>query len=36
RFLGERNDTESGLTYLRARQYDPKTGRFVTNGHPPR
>ncbi|MGI0148800.1 MAG: RHS repeat-associated core domain-containing protein [Thermoplasmata archaeon] len=30
RFLGERNDTESGLTYLRARQYDPKTGRFTS------
>ncbi len=29
RFVGERNDTESGLTYLRARQYDPKTGRFT-------
>jgi len=29
RFLGERNDTESGLVYLRARQYDPKVGRFV-------
>lgn len=29
RFLGERNDTESGFTYLRARQYDTKTGRFT-------
>jgi RHS repeat-associated protein len=30
RFLGERNDTESGLTYLRARQYDSSTGRFTS------
>jgi RHS repeat-associated protein len=30
RFAGERNDTESGLVYLRARQYDPKVGRFVS------
>ncbi len=29
-FLGERNDTESGWTYLRARQYDPKVGRFIS------
>jgi RHS repeat-associated protein len=30
RFAGERNDTESGLVYLRARQYDPRTGRFTS------
>lgn len=30
RFLGERNDTESGLTNLRARQYDSRTGRFTS------
>lgn len=29
RFLGERHDLESGLVYLRARQYDPGTGRFT-------
>src|SRR5688572_11268428 len=29
-FLGERNDTVTGQTYLRARQYDPSTGRFTS------
>jgi RHS repeat-associated protein len=30
RFLGERNDTVTGQTYLRARQYDPEIGRFIS------
>jgi RHS repeat-associated protein len=29
-FTGEQRDAESGLIYLRARFYDPKTGRFLT------
>jgi RHS repeat-associated protein len=29
-FTGEQRDGESGLIYLRARYYDPKTGRFLT------
>jgi len=28
-FTGERIDTDTGLVYLRARYYDPTTGRFV-------
>lgn len=28
-FAGEQVDTDTGLTYLRARYYDPKTGRFT-------
>jgi RHS repeat-associated protein len=29
-FTGEQRDAESGLIYLRARYYDPRTGRFLT------
>jgi RHS repeat-associated protein len=29
-YTGEQRDAESGLIYLRARSYDPKTGRFLT------
>ncbi len=29
RFTGERTDQESGLLFLRARSYDPSTGRFL-------
>jgi RHS repeat-associated protein len=29
RYCGEYYDTESGYTYLRARYYDPKIGRFI-------
>ncbi len=29
-FAGEYTDTETGLTYLRARYYDPSTGQFLT------
>jgi RHS repeat-associated protein len=29
-FTGEQRDAESGLLYLRARYYDPRTGRFLT------
>ena len=29
-FAGEQRDAESGLVYLRARYYDPQTGRFLT------
>jgi RHS repeat-associated protein len=29
RFTGEQRDSESGLYYLRARYYDPQTGRFL-------
>jgi RHS repeat-associated protein len=29
-FAGEYRDEESGLTYLRARYYDPATGQFLT------
>jgi RHS repeat-associated protein len=29
-FTGEQRDSESGLYYLRARYYDPETGRFLT------
>ncbi|MGH9152811.1 MAG: RHS repeat-associated core domain-containing protein [Acidimicrobiales bacterium] len=28
-FAGERQDTETGFVYLRARYYDPSTGRFL-------
>ena len=30
RFTGEQMDTETGFIYLRARYYDPETGRFIT------
>jgi RHS repeat-associated protein len=30
RFAGERQDTESGLYQLRARYYDPRSGRFLS------
>lgn len=30
RFAGEETDPESGLIYLRARYYDPATGRFLS------
>lgn len=30
RFAGEESDLESGLTYLRARYYDPRTRAFLT------
>jgi RHS repeat-associated protein len=30
RFAGEESDPESGLTYLRARYHDPRTGAFLT------
>jgi RHS repeat-associated protein len=30
RFTGERHDDPTGLVYLRARQYDPDLGRFVS------
>jgi len=29
-FSGEQTDSESGMSYLRARYYDPTTGRFIT------
>jgi len=29
-FAGEYRDSESGLTYLRARHYDPTTGQFLS------
>jgi len=31
-FTGEQRDLETGLDYLRARYYDPATGRFVSRG----
>jgi RHS repeat-associated protein len=39
RFTGEQSDTNSSLYYLRARHYDPGTGRFLSQdplgiGHP--
>lgn len=30
KFIGEQNDSETGLIYLRAGYYDPTTGRFIT------
>ncbi len=30
RYTGEQTDTDTGLVYLRARWYDPSTGRFTT------
>jgi len=30
RFTGEQVDAETGLIYLRARYYDPETGRFIS------
>ncbi|EHN08747.1 hypothetical protein PAI11_44530 [Patulibacter medicamentivorans] len=30
RFAGEYSDAASGLVYLRARHYDPRTGQFLT------
>lgn len=30
RFAGELRDSDTGLYHLRARQYDPATGRFLT------
>lgn len=29
-YIGEREDAETGLIYLNARYYDPKTGRFIS------
>ncbi|OAR25051.1 hypothetical protein A8W25_28725 [Streptomyces sp. ERV7] len=29
-FVGGTNDTETGLTHLGAREYDPSTGRFIS------
>lgn len=29
-FVGGTNDTDTGLTHLGAREYDPKTGRFIS------
>ncbi len=29
-WIGERDDPETGLTYLNARYYDPALGRFIT------
>jgi len=28
-FTGEQTDSETGFVYLRARHYDPATGRFL-------
>jgi RHS repeat-associated protein len=34
-YTGERYDPDTGLIYLRARNYDPKTGRFISmDEHP--
>lgn len=30
RYCGEYQDSETGFIYLRARMYDPETGRFIT------
>jgi RHS repeat-associated protein len=30
--LGHKQDDESGLVYMRARYYEPTSGRFVTDG----
>jgi RHS repeat-associated protein len=30
RYIGEQTDIDTGLVYLRARWYDPATGRFTT------
>ncbi|HEV2114305.1 MAG TPA: RHS repeat-associated core domain-containing protein [Terriglobales bacterium] len=30
RYTGRENDSETGLSYLRARYYDPVTGRFIS------
>lgn len=35
RFAGEQTDAESGLSYLRARYYDPRTGGFLTRDPAP-
>ena len=35
-YTGERWDGNVGLLYLRARWYDPATGRFLTPTHAPR
>ncbi|MEO8306030.1 MAG: RHS repeat-associated core domain-containing protein [Betaproteobacteria bacterium] len=35
RFAGEETDAESGLSYLRARYYDPRTGRFLSRDAKP-
>jgi RHS repeat-associated protein len=35
RFVGEQQDPETGLIYLRARYYEPETGRFLNRDpHP--
>ena len=38
RYTGQQSDADSGLQYLRARYYEPSTGRFITkdpkNGDP--
>ena len=35
RYAGEESDPESGLTYLRARYYDPATGGFLSRDPSP-
>lgn len=35
RYAGEETDSESGLTYLRARYYDPRSGRLLSRDAKP-